>query len=161
MSAMSAPLWPLAGARIAIGLLWLISLRWKLPPAFLPGEGRGLLDWMELQIAHALLPFYGQLVEQVVIPNFTTFAWLIFLIELMIGLSLGAGLFSRAGALLGLLWSINLAIGFLGVPGEWPWSYVMLVMWHAVFLISAPGRVLGLDTWLRARPASAWLMRWT
>ena len=140
-----APLWPIAAARAIIGVLWLFSLRWKLPPDFMPAEGRGLMDWLELEVAHAAFPLYGLFVEQVVLPNFTLFAWLIFLTELVVGLSLLTGAFTRFGALLGLGLSLNLGIGLLEVPGEWPWSYAMLAMWHGVFLVTGAGRVWGLD----------------
>ena len=127
----------LSGNRSLIGLLWLASLRWKLPPAFTPAEGRGLLDWLQLEVAYPTVSLYADFVASVVIPNFILFAWLTFLVELAIGLSLTLGLFTRIGALLGFLWSVNLAIGLLSVPGEWPWSYLMLIMWHALFLVSA------------------------
>ena len=136
------PLWPVAVARPIIGLLWLFSLRWKLPPNFMPAEGRGLMDWLQ---AHAAFPLYGQLVEQVVLPNFTLFAWLIFLAELAVGLSLLTGAFTRIGALLGLAMAVNLGIGLLGVPGEWPWSYAMLAMWHGLFFVTDAGRAWGVD----------------
>lgn len=140
-----APLWPIAVARAIIGVLWLFSLRWKLPPDFMPAEGRGLMDWLQLEVTHAAFPLYGLFVEQIVLPNFILFAWLIFLTELAVGLSLLAGAFTRLGALLGLGLSLNLGIGLLDVPGEWPWSYAMLAMWHGLFLVTGAGRVWGLD----------------
>ena len=151
-------LWPLALARVVIGLLWLISVRWKLPPAFAPSAGRGLQDWLLLEVQHPFLPAYGAFVEHVVLPNFVVFAWFIFLSELITGLSLLTGLFSRAGAALGLLLALNLGLGLLNVPGEWPWSYVMLAMWHAVFLASAPGRIWGLDGLIRRRISQRWVL---
>lgn len=142
----------LSGNRSLIGLLWLASLRWKLPPTFAAPEGhRSLLEWMNLQVAHPTLGLYADFVANVVIPNFTLFAWLTFLIELAVGLSLTLGLFSRVGAALGLLWSFNLAIGLISVPGEWPWSYLMLIMWHALFLVSVDKQIFGIDGWRRWR----------
>lgn len=140
------PLWPIAIARSIIGVLWLFSLRWKLPPDFAPATGRGLRDWLELEVAHAAFPLYGQFVEQLVLPNFTLFAWAVFLTELAVGLSLLTGTFTRLGALLGLAMAVNLSIGLLEVPGEWPWSYAMLAMWHGLFWISHAGRVWGVDS---------------
>ncbi len=154
------PMWPIAGGRILIGLLWLISLRWKLPPEFTPASGRGLLDWLELEVRHAAFPFYGEFIAATVIPNFIFFAWLVFLAELLVGTSLVAGIFTRLGAAVGLLMSINLGIGLLEVPGEWPWSYIMLAMWHFVFLIAGAGRLWGLDGRLRAAGADSWWARW-
>lgn len=149
-----APLWPVASARIVIGILWLYSLRWKLPPSFVPpADLRGLQDWLQLEVQHPAFDVYANFVHSVVLPNFTLFAWLIFLAELVVGLSLLLGFQVRWGALLGLLLSLNLLIGLLEVPGEWPWSYIMLAMWHGVFMVTGAGMVLGLDGWLHQRVA--------
>ena len=134
-----------------IGLLWLGTLRWKLPPDFAPATGRGMLEWMQLEAQYPAFGFYGSFVETVVIPNFTLFAWLTFLSELFIGLGLLTGTLTRLAAAVGLMMSINLGIGLLEVPGEWPWSYVMMAMWHALFVVTAAGRVAGVDSWLRRR----------
>ena len=153
-----SPLFPLtlSGCRSLIGLLWLASLRWKLPPTFAAPEGqRSLLDWLHLEVAHPSLGLYATFVSQVVIPNFTLFAWLTFLVELVIGLSLLLGLFTWAGAILGLLWSFNLALGLLEVPGEWPWSYIMLIMWQGMFLVSIKQQTFGLDAWRRRKHQKA------
>jgi thiosulfate dehydrogenase [quinone] large subunit len=137
----------LSGNRTLIGLLWLASLRWpKVPPSFAaPAEYRSLMEWLQLEVAHPAVDLYANFVANAVIPNFTLFAWLTFLIELTIGLSLTFGVFTRPDAALGLLWSINLAIGLISVPGEWPWSYLMLVMWHALFLVSVDKQTWSLD----------------
>ena len=153
-----AQLWPIALCRMVIGVLWLYSLRWKLPPDFVPAEGRGLLDWLMLEVEFAAFPLYGAFVSDIVIPNFLLFAWLIFLSELFVGISLLTGTFTRVGGTIGMLMALNLGIGLLDVPGEWPWSYVMLAMWHGLFVVSAAGRVLGVDRWLwQKRPIFAWL----
>jgi thiosulfate dehydrogenase [quinone] large subunit len=139
----------LSGSRTLIGLLWLASLRWKLPPTFTaPAGDKSLLDWLQLEVAHPTVGLYADFVAGVVIPNFILFAWLTFIIELATGLALLLGLFSRLGAALGLLWSFNLAIGLLAVPGEWPWSYLMLMMWHGLFLVSIDKQTWGVDAWL-------------
>ncbi len=146
-----APLWPIAGSRILIGILWLFSLRWKLPPDFAPSNGLGLMDWLLLEVQHPAFGFYADFVEGVIIPNFTFFAWIIFLSELLVGLSLLTGTLTRLGGTIGLLMALNLGIGLLEVPGEWPWSYVMLAMWHGTFVVVGAGRLWGLDAWLRSR----------
>ena len=141
----------LSGCRSLIGLLWLISLRWKLPPDFIPAEGRGLRDWLELEVAHPTIGLYADFVAGIVLPNFLLFAWLTFLTELVIGLSLSLGLFTRIGSILGLLWSLNLAIGLLSVPNEWPWSYVMLIMWHGLFFVTLKHQTWSVDALRQGR----------
>jgi thiosulfate dehydrogenase [quinone] large subunit len=142
----------LSGCRSVIGLMWLASLRWKLPPTFTAsGDHRSLIEWMQLQVAHPTIGLYADFVSTVVIPNFMLFAWLTFIVELLTGLSLLLGLYIRWGAALGLLWSINLSVGLLAVPGEWPWSYLMLIMWHALFFVSVSHQTWGLDAWRRKR----------
>ena len=81
-----SPTWPLALARILLGILWLGTLRWKLPPDFDGGSERGLREWLDLQVEHPTFSFYGDLIESVVIPNFFLFAWVLFLTELLVGL---------------------------------------------------------------------------
>lgn len=141
----SAPLWPIALARVLLGLLWLAALRWKLPPDFDPGLERSIEDWLELAVEHAVIPGYGSIVDALLLPNVTAVSWLVFLVELAVGVSLLLGVFSRTGSLLGLLLSLNLAVAFIAVPGEWPWSYLMLIMWHGTLLVSDPGRLWGFD----------------
>jgi uncharacterized membrane protein YphA (DoxX/SURF4 family) len=150
----------LALARIAMGVLWLFSLRWKLPPDFMPDTGRGLLDWLNLEVEFAAFSFYGQFVESVVLPHFTLFAWIIFLAELIVGLMLLSGTFTRLAGLLGLLMSVNLAIGLLEVPGEWPWAYVMMIMWHGFIMVGGAGRLWGVDGWLKKRISADSPLRW-
>ncbi len=154
------PLWPIALSRMLIGILWLFSLRWKLPPDFAPAAGKGLMDWLQLEVQYPAFSFYGNLVANVVIPNFALFAWLIFLSELAVGLSLLTGTLTRLGAAVGVLMAINLGIGLLDVPGEWPWSYLMLAMWHGVFLMMGAGRLWGVDVRLRRRWPGSRVVRW-
>ena len=132
----------------------------ELPPDFMPTTGVGLHDWLLLEVDYPAFAFYGRFVSTVVLPNFTFFAWLIFLAELGTGLSLLTGTLTRLGALIGLLLSINLGIGLLEVPGEWPWSYMMMAMWHGTFMITAPGRLWGVDDWLHSHWSQQRWLAW-
>lgn len=135
-----SPTWPLALARILLGLMWLTSLRWKLPPDFEADGHTSLRGWLELMVEHPTLGFYGDLIDSVVLPQFTLFAWLVFLAELAVGIALVLGVFVRPAALLGLAMSLNLLVGLADVPGEWPWSYLFMAMWHGAVLVSAADR---------------------
>jgi hypothetical protein len=47
----------------------------------------------------------------------------------------------------------QLALGLAGIsnPYEWEWSYNLMVLLSLIMFAFAPGRVLGLDAWLRPR----------
>jgi hypothetical protein len=62
---------------------------------------------------------------------------------------------SRYRMFLGALMAINLWLGLYNAPGEWPWTYMFLVVLQLIFLINPPGRSLGIDAlaWRRASMA--------
>lgn len=103
----------------------------------------------------------GAFVDKVVIPYLGLFGWLIWLAEAFIAVSLFFGLFSRLGALVSLGISLQLMLGLAGAwdPGadlqEWEWTYHMIVLMSIVMLGLAPGRIWGVDAWLRPRLAAA------
>jgi uncharacterized membrane protein YphA (DoxX/SURF4 family) len=139
----------IGGLRVLMGAMWWQQTLWKIPPHF-----DGLRFWMEQEAEHAAIPLQGDLVRDIVLPNLAVFGPLVYLVELSIAVSLLLGLFSRAGALLGLLMGLNLWLGLYSAPNEWPWTYMFLVMIQVWFVINPPGRVLGADVLLH-RPASA------
>jgi uncharacterized membrane protein YphA (DoxX/SURF4 family) len=139
------------GLRVLMGAMWWQQTLWKIPPHF-----DGLRFWMQQEADHAAVALQGELVGDVVLPNLTLFGPLVYLVELTIAVSLLLGLWSRAGALLGLLMGLNLWLGLYSAQGEWPWTYMFLVMIQAWFVIDPPGRVLGADALLRSRGVTRW-----
>jgi hypothetical protein len=81
----------------------------------------------------------------------------VFLGEAFIAASMLAGLLSRLGALLAILLAAELLIGLGGIPKPyvWEWLYLLMLILSVVLFGLAPGRVLGLDAWLRPRLARA------
>ena len=136
------------GLRVLMGAMWWQQTLWKIPPNF-----DGLRYWMGQEAEHAAVALQGDLVGSIVLPNLWLFGPLVYLVELSIAVSLLLGLFSRAGAVLGLLMGLNLWLGLYSAPNEWPWTYMFLVMIQAWFVIDPPGRVLGADVLLRRRGA--------
>jgi uncharacterized membrane protein YphA (DoxX/SURF4 family) len=132
--------------RVLMGCMWWQQTLWKIPPNF-----DGLKYWMQQEADHAAIALQGALVRDIVLPNLTVFGPLVYLVELTIGVSLLLGLLSRAGALLGLLMGLNLWLGLYSAEGEWPWTYMFLVMIQALFVIDPPGRALGIDALLGQR----------
>jgi uncharacterized membrane protein YphA (DoxX/SURF4 family) len=138
------------GLRVLMGAMWWQQTLWKIPPNF-----DGLRYWIGQEAEHAAIVLQGDLVRDILLPNLPVFGPLVYLAELVIGVSLLLGLFSRAGAVLGLLMGINLWLGLYSAPNEWPWTYMFLVMIQAYFVIDPPGRVLGADALLRLRAGIA------
>jgi hypothetical protein len=95
----------------------------------------------------------GYFLENVVQPNIRWFGWLIWGAEAFIFVSLFLGLFSRLGGLVAIGISGQLALGLAGIsnPYEWEWSYNLMVLLSLLIFAFAPGRVLGVDAWLRPR----------
>ena len=141
----------LATSRILYGTLWLQQAAWKVPPDFGLAGKSGLYYWTGEMVKYSMLPPHRFFVESVVLPNFLLFAWLTLLTELFIGASHFLGIVTRLGALAALVMSANLFIGLARHPGEWPWSYVMLLGYALIFLTSHPGRTLGMDKWVCRR----------
>ena len=134
----------LAGGRIALGAYWLWEQHWKLPPEFGLHDARGLMFSFQSSIEHPTLDVYKTFLQNLVVPNFYLFGWLVFVSETSIGLSLTLGLFTRAGALLGTLQSVNLLVA-QGATEEGPWLYLGLIAANLAVLFTPSNRQLSLD----------------
>jgi thiosulfate dehydrogenase (quinone) large subunit len=141
-------LWALTGLRILMGVLWLANLSWKLPPDFGRDDPEGLLYNFRLAEQHAVFPFLRSLVEDVVIPHFTLFGWLVFLVELTAGVLLTLGLFTRVGALVGTVESLIITLLVVRAPNEWFWTYAMFVAINLVLMLTPAAERLSVDAWL-------------
>jgi uncharacterized membrane protein YphA (DoxX/SURF4 family) len=132
--------------RVLIGSMWWQQSLWKIPPDF-----AGLRYWMDQQVAHAWIGLQSAFVRDIVLPHIAIFGPLVYLVEVAIGVSLLLGLCSRGGALLGALMGLNLWLGLYSAPGEWPWTYMFLIIIQCLFVADPPGRVLGADALMRLR----------
>lgn len=134
----------LACGRIALGAYWLWEQHWKLPPEFGVHDPRGLMFSFQSSIEHPTLGLYRTFLQDLVVPNFFLFGWLVFVAETLIGLSLTLGVLTRAGALLGTLQSINLLVA-QGATEEGPWIYVGLIAANVAVLLTPSNRRLSVD----------------
>ena len=152
----------LALLRIFVGYLWFQQLFWKLPPTF-----AGLYGYVVRESQHAILPGYGTLLQHTFLAGcpslstpagctaFVPLAACVWTTELVVTISLMFGLFTRFGAILATILALQLYVGLAYSPGEWIWTYGMLVL-LALFLVAVPaGRRLGVDYWLAPRLQAA------
>jgi len=137
--------------RVIIGIMWWQQSLWKIPPHW----DWGLIHWMEVMVEHASTQLQSTLVRDFVLPNINVFGPLVYAIEVFIAVSLILGVVTRIGAALGALMAINLWLGLYNAPGEWPWTYMFLVVLQLIFLINPPGRSLGIDALAWGRESTA------
>jgi uncharacterized membrane protein YphA (DoxX/SURF4 family) len=133
-----------AVARIAVGSYWLYEQHWKLPPDFGLHDPRGLMFAFEQSIKYPTVGLYRAFLQDVVVPHFHLFGWLIGLTEVTIGSSLVFGAFTRAGALLGVLQSVNLLISQGRTP-EGPRIYLGLLAANLFVLLTPSNRRFSID----------------
>lgn len=170
----------IAIASIGLGYLFFTQLWWKVPPTFRCGENfqsGGLCDWVGREVSHAdekrdllksnivrtspgpelsipiswATSLNGAFIENVVQPNLRWFGWLIWGTEAFIFVTMVLGFFSRLGALAAIGMGTQLTLGLAGTPGEWEWSYLLIVFLAIAMFGIAPGRYFGLDRLLRPR----------
>jgi hypothetical protein len=134
--------------RITLSFMWLQMALQKAPWIIGP-EGRPygwLYGFIWKQIEHPTFEFYTAFLKGVVLPNFGFFGFMVFVVELAIGVSLLLGLLvPLIGGLGGTLMQVNIAVGSYSIPNEWFWLWPLLIGSHMVFMMGRGGRRLGLD----------------
>jgi uncharacterized membrane protein YphA (DoxX/SURF4 family) len=133
-------------ARLLIGGMWWQQTLWKLPPTF-----EGLHYWIDQMAQHAAFGWQRAFVQQLVQPNFTLFAAMVYAMEVGIAISLMLGFLTRLGGALGALQALNLWTGLYGSPEEWTWTYLFLLVIQVTFAVFHAGQSLGLDAILARR----------
>jgi len=137
----------MAGLRIYVGLIFLLAVVPKFSGDFTPRLG-GFLSNVGLQQGH---PFYRAFLSTTVLPHLRVFAWLVKGGELLVAVSLIAGLATRLGALLAMVLTLN----YMFAKGAWFWlpssndgAFFALAF---ALLIARAGRTCGLDAHLAER----------
>ena len=143
----------LAIARIGTGAIWLIHAIPKFlhSDKFLPPNGF-FGSYLQQGIAMTAGPYHDFMVS-VVAPNAAIFAELVRLGELLVGISLFLGLFTRVGGLFGVVLPLNyMAVrGAVSTLSGWGSPDASLALLSAISLLLPTGRVMGCDA-LFARP---------
>src|SRR6266699_446454 len=150
----------LAPIRIFVGYLWFQQLFWKMPPDF-----RGLYPYIIRESQHTIIPGYGYILQHTFLAGcpslstpagctaFVPLAACVWTAELLVSISLMVGLFTRFGAILATILSLQLYVGLAYT--EWIWTYGMLVLLCLALTAIPAGRRLGVDQWLAPRLQAA------
>ena len=100
--------------RLATGVVFLAEGYGKVTGNFV----RGGFARSASEMAGQAWPFWGAFLRGTVLPSASTFAWVIALGELAVGLGLFLGLFTRAAAVCGSLLVTAILLGQSYVPGS-------------------------------------------
>ncbi len=84
-----------------------------MPPTF-----GGLHRYVESEAQHTFVPGYSAILNTVFLAHFSLLGAGVWMAELLVGITLFFGLFTRFGALLALLLSVQLYLGLAYAPGE-------------------------------------------
>jgi thiosulfate dehydrogenase [quinone] large subunit len=130
--------------RIFVGLMFLVS----------GIEKRGWFGSHDMTIAATrigdalrgtALQGFSTFLTQVVVPHSMLFTCLVVIGEIVVGLLLTLGLFSRAAALYGLGLNLAYLCGYWYVGSPWQMLNEAFLMLEVAFLMVGPGRTFGLD----------------
>lgn len=139
----------MAVIRIVVGLMWLSNINWKTPPNFGSDTGGGLYGYTNDAITHPVFAPYSWVVKHAVLPNFHLFGWMVLLVECALAAFLLLGLGTRFWGVIGAIQALAIGLSVALTPGEWPWSYVLMILANLSLVATAAGRTWGLDGVIR------------
>lgn len=135
----------MAALRILLGLLWLYNVSWKRPLDFGKDGGNGLYGFTKDAVDHPVFPPYSWVVDTFVLPNFAAFGWMVLVVETLLAVLLLTGTLVRVAALVGVGQSLAIGLSVAQTPGEWPWSYWLMIGAHLVLVLGVSGAFLAVD----------------
>lgn len=145
----------IAFVRVGVALLWMQNVAWKVPPDFGQASKTGLWEWANKAIDYPVFPPYTWAVQNIVLPNFALFGWLVLLIEGGLAAFLLVGFLTKFWAVVGLAQTMAITFSVLNAPNEWHWSYYLMFFVHLMLIVSAAGRSYGMDALVRKRIGSS------
>lgn len=139
--------------RITLGVILLVTWYDNLRGGLYTAEGlTGFFNWLfdsENGNGSSLL-FFKAYLDTFVVPMAGTFSMFQMIAELLMGLALLFGFFTRLFGLAAMFFFGNLFFSYFG-GHEWIWTYVLLFMSALTITIGAAGRRWGLDSYLLNR----------
>ncbi|MEJ7742119.1 MAG: TQO small subunit DoxD [Nocardioidaceae bacterium] len=114
-----------------------------------PPDFSSLRKFTNYAVDYPVVQPFTWLVEHLVLPNFTFFAWMTLLVEAFLGAFLLIGLATRLWAVIGIGQSLAITMSVLNAPDEWEWSYYLMILAHVALFATAAGRSFGLDEVMR------------
>ena len=139
----------MAVIRVGVGLMWMANVNWKIPPNFGSDTGHGLYGYTHAAVTTPVFAPFSWVVQHVVLPNFHAFGWGVLIVEAALGAFLILGLGTRMWGAIGATQALAIGLSAAFAPGEWPWSYWLMIMANLSLLATGAGRTWGLDAIIR------------
>lgn len=136
--------------RITLGIILLVTWYDNLTKGLYTADGlTGFFNWLfDAENGNgSSLVFYQTFLETIIVPIAGPFATLQLIAELLIGLSLLFGVFTRLFGIIGMFFFVNLFFSYFG-GHEWIWTYVLLFISTLTVTLGAAGRKWGVDQWI-------------
>ncbi len=135
--------------RITLGIVILATWYGNLNKGLYTADGlTGFLNWLFSTDGNgSSLLFYKAFLDTAVIPVAGPFSAFQLVTELVLGIALTIGLFTRLAGVVAMFFFTNLFFSYFG-GDEWIWLYVLLFMSALTITLAAAGRKWGVDQWL-------------
>ncbi|MCX7919246.1 MAG: DoxX family membrane protein [bacterium] len=136
-------LWYIACLRIAVGYFFFQAGWTKLTGRFI--SNNMLLTTLNEWVQHIPTAWYKNFMVNFVMPHTTIFSYLVVYGEIFIGLALMFGLMTRLSAAVAFVMNLNYHLATSWQSGAAGMINKIFIICELVILISAAGRVFGLD----------------
>jgi uncharacterized membrane protein YphA (DoxX/SURF4 family) len=141
--------------RIVLGLILVATWYDNVDKSLYSAENfAGFLNWLALAEADggngSSLGWYHSLLDTVVISNAGFFGAVQLVVELLIGLGLVFGIFTRMASAIAVGFFASLLLAYFG-GGEWIWTYVLLTAASLTVFLNYGGRKFGIDELIVSR----------
>lgn len=150
--------------RVMLGVIVLVTWYGNYKDDLYGSEGfSGLLDWLAKSQDDdgngGTLDWFHSLMDSVVVPNAGLFGGMQLVVELLFGIGLLLGLFTRLSSLLATGFFATLLLAYYG-GHEWIWVYPLLAVSSLTVFLSYGGRKYGLDQILSKKMRSPLGLLW-
>ena len=138
--------------RITLGIIILATWYENMKSGLYTADGlTGFFNWLfDSNGNGSSLLFYKSFLDTAVVPVAGLFGGFQLVAELLLGIALTIGLFSRLFGVIAMFFFTNLFLSYFG-GHEWIWVYVLLFMSAFTVALSAAGRQWGVDQWLMSK----------
>lgn len=141
---------PVAILRITLGVIVLATWYDNLTGDLYTASGlEGFFDWLYSPDGNdSSLGFYRSFLDSVIRPIAGPYAVFQLVFELLIGVGLLVGVFTRFFSLSAIVFFFSIFLAYFGGE-EWIWTYVLLIAASVTVFLGYGGRQLGFDRYLR------------